>query len=77
MKFKTLTMLSAALLLTLFVTVCFGTQEPPNPTASFPETSYEFSAVLDGVKVEHEFVIQNNGKIYTNKNNAYNHQSTY
>ena len=61
MKCKTFAVLSVALFLTLFVTVCFGAQDEPNPTAFFPETSYEFSAVLDGAKVVHEFVIQNKG----------------
>ena len=61
MKFKMLRVLSVALFLTLFAAVCFGTQEQSNPSAFFPETSYEFSAVLDGAKVVHEFVIQNKG----------------
>jgi hypothetical protein len=61
MKIKTFAVLSVALFLTLSVTVCFGAQDEPNATAFFPETSYEFSAVLDGAKVVHEFVIQNKG----------------
>ena len=61
MKFKTLAVLSIALFLTLFAAVSFGTQDQPNPSVFFPETSYEFSAVLDGAKVVHEFVIQNKG----------------
>jgi len=61
MKYKSLTVLSAALFLTLFAAVCFGTQDQSSPSAIFPETSYEFSAVLDGAEVVHEFVIQNKG----------------
>lgn len=61
MKFKTLAVLYVTMFLTLFVTVCFGAQEESNPSAFFPETSYEFSPVLDGAKVVHEFVIQNKG----------------
>ena len=61
MRFKNLTVLSVALFLTLFAAVGFGTQDQPNPSAFFPQTSYEFSAVLDGAKVVHEFVIQNKG----------------
>ena len=53
------------LILTLSAAVGFGTQDPstpqPTPTAVFPETSYEFPAVLDGAKVVHEFIIQNKG----------------
>ena len=65
MRSRTLTGLSAVLFLTLFAAVCFGSQNQstpqPSPTAVFPETSYEFPAVLDGAKVVHEFVIQNKG----------------
>ena len=61
MKLKTTAVLSVALLLTLFATVGMGTQDQPNASAFFPETSYEFAAVLDGAKVVHEFVIQNKG----------------
>ena len=65
MRSRTLTGLSAMLFLTLFAAVCFGSQDQaspqPTPTAVFPETSYEFPAVLDGAKVVHEFVIQNKG----------------
>ena len=61
MKFKKLAVLSVTLFLTLFATISFGAQDESNPTAFFPETSYEFSPVLDGAKVVHEFVIQNKG----------------
>jgi hypothetical protein len=61
MKLKTTAVLSVALLLTLFATVCLGTQDQPGASAFFPETSYEFTPVLDGAKVVHEFVIQNKG----------------
>lgn len=61
MKFKTITVLSVALCMTLFAAVSFGAQDPSSPSAFFPETSYEFPAVLDGAKVEHEYIIQNKG----------------
>ena len=61
MKFKILAVLSVAISLTLFAAVGFGVQDPSSPSAVFPETSYEFSGVLDGAKVVHEFVIQNKG----------------
>ncbi|MCP4627953.1 MAG: DUF1573 domain-containing protein [bacterium] len=61
MKLKTTAVLSVALLLTLFATVSMGTQDQPNASAFFPETSHEFTPVLDGAKVVHEFVLQNKG----------------
>lgn len=61
MRSKALAAFAIMLCLTLFAAVCFGTQEQSAPTAVFPETSYEFSGVLDGAKVVHEFVIQNKG----------------
>jgi hypothetical protein len=63
MRLKALTGFAAVLFLTLFAAVCFGTQpqDQSTPSAVFPETSYEFPAVLDGAKVVHEFVIQNKG----------------
>jgi hypothetical protein len=61
MKLKTTAVLSAAILLTLFATVSLGAEDQPLATAFFPETSYEFTPVLDGAKVVHEFVIQNTG----------------
>ena len=61
MRSRTLTGLSVLLFLTLFAAVCFGSQDQSGPKAVFPESSYEFPAVLDGAKVVHEFVIQNKG----------------
>jgi hypothetical protein len=61
MRSRALTGFSTVFLLTLFAAVSFGTQDQSTPSAVFPETSYEFSGVLDGAKVVHEFVIQNKG----------------
>ncbi len=61
MKLKALAVFSIVLFLTLFAAVGFGTQDQSTPSVFFPETSYEFSAVLDGAKVVHEFIIQNKG----------------
>jgi hypothetical protein len=61
MKLKIHAFLAVLLFLTLFTAVCYGAQDQASPSAYFPETSYEFSAVLDGSKVVHEFVIQNKG----------------
>ena len=36
-------------------------QDDGGPAVFFPQTRYEFSPVLDGDKVVHEFVIQNKG----------------
>jgi hypothetical protein len=36
-------------------------QDDGSPVVFFPQTRYEFSPVLDGDKVVHEFVIQNKG----------------
>ena len=52
--------------LTLFAAVGFGAQEDAEPVAFFPQTLYEFSPVLDGTKVVHEFVIQNKGSATLN-----------
>jgi hypothetical protein len=47
--------------LTLFAAIGFGGQDDAGPVAFFPQTLYEFSPVLDGAKVVHEFVVQNKG----------------
>ena len=47
--------------MTLFAAVGFGAQEDAGPVAFFPQTLYEFSPVLDGAEVVHEFVVQNKG----------------
>ena len=61
MKLKTVAVLTLLCIATLFATAGFGNQEESIPSAFFPETSYQFSAVLDGTKVMHDFVIQNKG----------------
>jgi hypothetical protein len=61
MKLKTISVCLLSLILTLSAAVCFGSQDQPYPSAFFPETAYEFTPVLDGSKVVHEFAIQNKG----------------
>jgi len=61
MRFKAVAILGGFLLLTVLAAVGFGAQEDGQPSAVFPETSYEFSPTLDGTQVMHEFVIQNKG----------------
>ena len=39
----------------------FGTENDQGPKVFFPQTHYEFSAVLEDTTVVHEFVIQNKG----------------
>ena len=61
MRGKILAALAAALLPALFTAVCAGAQDASGPSVFFPQTQYEFSQVLDGDKVVHDFVIQNKG----------------
>ncbi|UCD80499.1 MAG: hypothetical protein JSW26_03450 [Desulfobacterales bacterium] len=61
MRFNAIAILACSLFLTLFVAVGFGAQDDAQPSAFFPETNYEFSPVLDGTSVIHDFVIQNKG----------------
>jgi len=52
--------------LTLSAAAGLGAQDDAEPAAFFPQTLYEFSPVLDGEKVVHEFVVQNKGKATLN-----------
>ena len=61
MKLRILVASTLILIGTLFSAVSFGIQDESQPSAFFPETIYEFSAVLDGTNVVHDFVIQNKG----------------
>jgi hypothetical protein len=61
MRFKAVAVLGSALFMTAFVAIGIGAQDDAQPSAFFPANSYEFSPVLDGTKVMHEFVIQNKG----------------
>jgi hypothetical protein len=61
MRFKAVAVLGGVLFMTVFLAIGVGAQEDAQPSAFFPATSYEFSPVLDGTKVMHEFVIQNKG----------------
>ena len=61
MRGKILAALTAALLLTVFAAVCVGATNDSGPSVFFLQTRHEFSPVLYGTKVVHEFVIQNKG----------------
>jgi hypothetical protein len=66
MSYKGLFALAMIIGMTLFAGVGFGAQEDAGPVAFFPQTLYEFSPVLDGTKVVHEFVVQNKGSATLN-----------
>lgn len=66
MSCKGLYALAVIMGMTLFAAVGFGAQEDAEPAAFFPQTLYEFSPVLDGAKVVHEFVVQNKGNATLN-----------
>ena len=62
MNWKGLLALAATIGLALFAAAAgVGAQDDAEPAAIFPQTLYEFSPVLDGAKVVHEFVVQNKG----------------
>ena len=61
MSCKGLLALAVTIGLTLFAAVGFGAQDDAAPAAFFPQTLYEFSPVLDGANVVHEFSVQNKG----------------
>ena len=61
MKYKPGLAAIAALLTAFSSAVCFGAENDAAPSAFFPETQYEFSAVLEETTVVHDFVIQNKG----------------
>ena len=65
MKFKVLGVVTFVCGMLLFsaVTDAFGAESEPikQPMAYFPENLYEFSPVLEGVEITHDFFIQNKG----------------
>ena len=61
MSCKGLLWLVVTIGLTLFAAVGSGAQDDAGPAAFFPQTLYEFSPVLDGANVVHEFAVQNKG----------------
>ena len=61
MSCKELLALATAIGLILFAATGFADQNDAGPAALFPQTLYEFSPVLDGAEVVHEFVVQNKG----------------
>ncbi len=61
MKIKTL--LALFLSLFIFVQGSMGQENRPGPLpgAVFPEPVYEFPTIVDGLKVRHDFIVQNRG----------------
>ncbi len=73
-----LTSIMAALAMVVFPlsTLSAGQENPNNhkaratsqdpfaggPAVFFPQTSYTFDSILEGAKIEHEFVVENRGK---------------
>ncbi len=61
MKYCSRWVAMAALLIAFSSAVSFGAEKDAAPSVFFPESQYEFSPVLDGAEVVHDFVIQNKG----------------
>ena len=61
MKYCSRLVAIVALLIAFSSAVCFGAEKDAAPSVFFPESQYEFSPVLDGAEVVHDFVIQNKG----------------
>ncbi len=66
MSSKGLLGLAVTIGLIIFAAVGYGVQNDARPTAFFPQTHYEFSPVLDGAKVVHEFAVKNKGTAVLN-----------
>ncbi len=67
MKFKVFFVVTCVcgMLLCFAVANSFGTESEPEkqPWAYFPEIQHEFSPVLEGIEVTHDFIIQNKGTL--------------
>jgi hypothetical protein len=61
MSAKGLLLVAVSIGVALFATAGICAQDEAKPVAVYPETFYEFSAVLDGSEVVHDFVVQNKG----------------
>jgi len=61
MRGKFFVVLALAISLTIPAAMCLSAEGDPAPAAFFPETSFEFSPVLEDTTVVHDFVLQNKG----------------
>ena len=61
MKYCSRLVAIVALLIAFSSAVCFGAEKEATASVFFPESQYEFSPVLDGTQVVHDFVVQNKG----------------
>jgi len=66
MRCKTWLVAAVAMLFAFSVAVCFGAENDAAPSVFFPETHFEFTPVLEGSMVVHDFVIQNKGSAALN-----------
>lgn len=62
-KRKLLYAVAMTLCFLVFTAISFGTENhsPNSPSASFPDSRFEFKPVVAGVDVTHSFVVKNNG----------------
>ena len=61
MRLRIFSIVTTILVISLQAALCLGAQDDSAATVFFPQTRYEFSPVLDGSRVVHDFVIQNKG----------------
>lgn len=66
MRLKALSAVVALLWLALVPIRSYGDQNEEGPVAFFPQTVHEFSPILEGTPVVHDFVIQNKGSAVLN-----------
>jgi len=66
MRCKTCLLAAVAILLIFSVALCLGAENDAAPSVFFPETHFEFTPVLEGSTVVHDFVIQNKGNATLN-----------
>ena len=61
MSTRGLLLIVATIGVALFATMGICAQDEAGPVAFYPETLHEFSSVLDGSEVVHDFIVQNKG----------------
>ena len=66
MRCKICQMAAIAIFFAFSVAVCLGAENDAAPSVFFPETHFEFTPVLEGSTVVHDFVIQNKGNATLN-----------
>lgn len=63
MRFKSCFIIAMGCGFALMAAVSFGKESrvKQSPAAYFPETHYQFTSVLEGTEIRHDFVIRNRG----------------